>query len=176
MDSLSNMNKALAYIEEHLTEEIDYSEVSKIAYCSEYHFKRMFSFLSGIGLSEYIRRRRLTLAALDLKDTNLRIIDVAVKYGYDSADSFSRAFHSMHGILPSNGLMSKTQAASPFKGGEPAVHHERAVRALERLGILCYDVAKPKKECGCQRTVFTNSQVGTKIGGRPVFAVKGKIE
>jgi AraC family transcriptional regulator len=101
MDSLNRMNKALAYIEEHLTEDIDYREVAKIAHCSEYHFKRMFSFLSGIGLSEYIRRRRLTLAALDLKDTNLRIIDVAVKYGYDSADSFSRAFHSIHGILPS---------------------------------------------------------------------------
>ena len=70
---------------------------------------------------------------------------------------------------PSNGLMSKTQASSPFKGGEPAVHHERAVRALERLGTLCYHVAKPKKECGCQRTVFTNSQVGTKIGGRPTL-------
>ena len=109
MDTLSNMNKALAYIEEHLTEEIDYSEVSKIAYCSEYHFKRMFSFLSGIGLSEYIRRRRLTLAALDLKDTNLRIIDVAVKYGYNSADSFSRAFHSLHGILPSEARSEKTQ-------------------------------------------------------------------
>ena len=88
MDSLSNMNKAMEYIEEHLTEEIDYSEISKIAYCSEYHFKRMFSYLSGVGLSEYIRRRRLTLAALDLKDKSLRIIDVAVKYGYDSADSF----------------------------------------------------------------------------------------
>ena len=91
MDSLKSMNNALAYIEEHLTEEIDYSKISKIAYCSEYHFKRMFSFLSGISLSEYIRRRRLTLAALDLKDKDLRIIDVAVKYGYNSADSFSRA-------------------------------------------------------------------------------------
>ena len=68
---------------------------------------------------------------------------------------------------PSNGLMSKTQASSPFKGGEPVVHHERAARALERLGILCYDVAKPMKECGCQETVFTNSLVGTKTGGRP---------
>ncbi|MEA5057903.1 MAG: AraC family transcriptional regulator [Anaerotignum propionicum] len=101
MDSISCMNYAMAYIEEHLTEEIDYSEISRIAYCSEYHFKRMFSFLSGITLSEYIRRRRLTLAALDLKDRDLRIIDVAVKYGYGSADSFSRAFHSMHGFLPS---------------------------------------------------------------------------
>lgn len=109
MDSLSSMNKALAYIEEHLTEDIDYSEVSKIAYCSEYHFKRMFSFLVGISLSEYIRRRRLTLAAFDLKDRNLRIIDVAVKYGYNSADSFSRAFHSMHGILPSEARSENTQ-------------------------------------------------------------------
>ena len=68
-------------------------------------------------------------------------------------------------------MRSKTQPASPFKGGEPVVHHERAARALERLGILCYDVAKPMKECGCQETVFTNSQVGTKIGGRPMHVL-----
>jgi hypothetical protein len=68
-------------------------------------------------------------------------------------------------------LRSKTQPASPFKGGEPVVHHECAARALERLGILCYDVAKPMKECGCQETVFTNSQVGTKTGGRPTTHV-----
>jgi len=102
MDSLSSMNNALAYIEEHLTDDIDCSKLSKLSYCSEYHFKRIFSFLAGISLSEYIRRRRLTLAALDLKDSNLRIIDIAVKYGYSSADSFSRAFHSIHGVLPSN--------------------------------------------------------------------------
>ncbi|MGI5920476.1 MAG: AraC family transcriptional regulator [Syntrophomonadaceae bacterium] len=109
MDSLRNLNNALAYIEEHLTEDINYSEISKIAYCSEYHFKRMFSFLSGISLSEYIRRRRLTLAGLDLKDSDLRIVDVAVKYGYSSADTFSRAFHSMHGILPSEARDEKRQ-------------------------------------------------------------------
>jgi len=68
--------------------------------------------------------------------------------------------------------MSKTQATSAFKGGEPAVHHERAARALERLGILCYNVAKPMKECGCQETVFTNSLVGTKTGGRPLPCTK----
>lgn len=109
MDSLSGMNDALVFIEEHLTEHIDYSDVSRIAHCSEYHFKRMFSFLSGIGLSEYIRRRRLTLAAFDLRDKNLRIVDVAVKYAYDSADSFSRAFHSMHGILPSEARSEDVQ-------------------------------------------------------------------
>lgn len=109
MDSLKSMNQALAYIEKNLTETIDYNEVSKMACCSEFHFKRMFSFLSGIGLSEYIRRRRLTLAALDLKDSNLRIIDIAIKYGYDSADAFSRAFQSLHGILPSEARSEKAQ-------------------------------------------------------------------
>ncbi|RVU55454.1 AraC family transcriptional regulator [Anaerosphaera multitolerans] len=101
MDSLIYMNNAMAYIEEHLQEDIDYSQVSKIACCSEYHFRRMFSFLSGVSLSEYIRRRRLTLSALDLKNSSARIIDIAVKYGYTSADSFARAFFNMHGVLPS---------------------------------------------------------------------------
>ena len=101
MDSIRSMNSALNYIEAHLTEDIDYRQVARIAHCSEYHFKRMFSFLSGVGLSEYVRRRRLTLAATDLKDSTQRIIDVATKYRYTSADAFSRAFQSVHGILPS---------------------------------------------------------------------------
>ncbi len=109
MDLLSSMNNALTYIESHLTEKIDFKELSKIALCSEYHFKRMFSFLSGISLSEYIRRRRLTLAALELKDSNLRIIDIAMKYEYGSADSFSRAFYSVHGILPSEARNESAQ-------------------------------------------------------------------
>jgi AraC family transcriptional regulator len=109
MDSISSMNNALAYIEEHLEDAIDYKVISKIACSSEYHFKRIFSFLAGISLPEYIRRRRLTLAALDLKDSKLRIIDIAVKYGYGSADSFSRAFQSMHGILPSEARDEKQQ-------------------------------------------------------------------
>lgn len=101
MDSLYSMNQAMDYIEKNLTEEIDYSTVSKIALCSEYHFKRMFSYLAGLSLSEYIRKRRMTLAAADLRESDLRILDVAVKYGYHSADAFSRAFQAMHGILPS---------------------------------------------------------------------------
>lgn len=100
MDLLKNMNTALRYIEEHLTEEIDYAEVAKRACCSEYHFKRMFSFLAGVSLSEYIRRRRLTLAAFELNERESRILDIAIKYGYGSADSFTRAFQSLHGITP----------------------------------------------------------------------------
>ncbi|MED2182580.1 AraC family transcriptional regulator [Bacillus wiedmannii] len=101
MDSLKNMNAAMQYIENNLTNEIDFKEVAKIAICSEYHFKRMFSFLAGIPLSEYIRCRRLTLAAFELKDSNAKVIDVAIKYGYNSPDSFTRAFQNLHGITPS---------------------------------------------------------------------------
>ncbi len=101
MDSLKNMNAAMQYVEDNLTHEIDFKEVAKIAFCSEYHFKRMFSFLAGISLSEYIRCRRLTLAAFELKDSNAKVIDVAIKYGYNSPDSFTRAFQNLHGITPS---------------------------------------------------------------------------
>ncbi|MGC4376386.1 AraC family transcriptional regulator [Fictibacillus sp. Mic-4] len=101
MDLLKNMNGAITYIEENLANDIDFKEVARLAFCSEYHFKRMFSFLAGISLSEYIRRRRLTLAAFELKDRNVKVIDIAMKYGYESPDSFTRAFQKLHGITPS---------------------------------------------------------------------------
>lgn len=98
---LKNMNGAIKYIEENLTNDINFKEVARLACCSEYHFKRMFSFLAGISLSEYIRRRRLTFAAFELKDSNVKVIDIAMKYGYNSPDSFARAFQNLHGITPS---------------------------------------------------------------------------
>ncbi len=101
MNSLEKMNEAINYIEKNLTSNIDMKEVARLAFCSEYHFQRMFSFLAGITLAEYIRRRRLTLAAFELCDSNIRIIDIAVKYGYSSPDSFTRAFQNIHGITPS---------------------------------------------------------------------------
>ncbi|MFG6150095.1 AraC family transcriptional regulator [Halobacillus sp. B23F22_1] len=101
MDRLKDMNDALNYIEDNLTCEIDGKEAAKRAFCSEFHFKRMFSFLAGISLSEYIRRRRLTLAAFELNTSDVKVIDAAIKYGYQSPDSFARAFQKMHGITPS---------------------------------------------------------------------------
>ncbi|MEW9122488.1 MAG: AraC family transcriptional regulator [Thermotaleaceae bacterium] len=101
MDSLKRMNAALSYIEENLTNEIDFKEIARLALCSEYHFQRVFSFLAGVTLSEYIRRRRLTLAAFELSNSNTRVIDAAIKYGYGSSDSFARAFQALHGITPS---------------------------------------------------------------------------
>ncbi|OBR66331.1 AraC family transcriptional regulator [Paenibacillus oryzae] len=102
MGGLANLNRALQYIEENLAEDVNLKEAARLACCSEYHFSRMFSFLAGIPLSEYIRRRRLTLAAFELLTGNVRILDVAVKYGYGSADAFSRAFQSLHGFPPSS--------------------------------------------------------------------------
>lgn len=94
------MNLALAYIEESLDGKIDFKQVERLALCSDYHFRRMFSFLAGINLSEYIRRRRLTLAAFDLLHSDARVIDIAVKYGYSSPDAFTRAFVALHGVTP----------------------------------------------------------------------------
>lgn len=101
MDALARMNQALAYIEDTLAGEIDFKQVERLALCSEYHFRRMFSFLAGISLSEYIRRRRLTLAVFDLLHSDASILEVALKYGYQSPDAFTRAFSRVHGMTPS---------------------------------------------------------------------------
>lgn len=106
MDMLAGMNAAVQYLEENLDKEINVKEAARLAYCSEFHFKRMFSFLAGAPLSEYIRRRRLTLAVTDLRSGNSRVLDIAVKYGYSSADSFGRAFQQFHGITPSEARSS----------------------------------------------------------------------
>lgn len=144
MDLLEKMNGALLYIEDHLADDLDYKEVARIACCSEYHFKRMFSFLAGVSLSEYIRRRRLTLAAFELNDSNLRIIDVAIKYGYNSPDSFTRAFQSLHGITPSearnNGQSLKAYPRMTFqlsiKGGNEMNYRIVEKAAFRVVGIM----------------------------------------
>ena len=101
MDWIERMNSALEYIERNLPNEIDYELIAQKVYCSSYNFQRVFSFILNIPLAEYIRNRRLTLAAAELLEENARIIDVAVKYQYESQDSFSRAFYKFHGFLPS---------------------------------------------------------------------------
>lgn len=100
MDWLDRMNNAIDYIENNLLEEIDIEQVAKIAYCSTYHFQKIFSFIANIPLSEYIRHRRLTLAALDLQNMDDKIIDIALKYGYSSPTAFTRAFSAVHGVAP----------------------------------------------------------------------------
>lgn len=105
MEPLKQLNLAMHYIESTLAGEIDFQKVAQLAGCSEYHFRRMFSFLSGISLSEYIRRRRLSQAAVELRHSSIKVIDLAVKYGYDSPDSFARAFQGLHGLTPTEARM-----------------------------------------------------------------------
>ena len=81
MEWIERLNKAMSYIEEHITEEIDFEQTAKIACCSAYHFQRMFTYMAGIPLSEYIRRRRMTLAAVELQSSDEKVIDIALKYG-----------------------------------------------------------------------------------------------
>lgn len=108
MNLLENMNAALSYIEEQLEGEVDVREAARRALCSEYHFTRMFSFLAGIPLSEYIRRRRLTLAAFKLQGSQQRIIDLALEFGYSSPDAFTKAFQLVHGVTPSEARSAGT--------------------------------------------------------------------
>ncbi|WP_331281696.1 helix-turn-helix transcriptional regulator [Paenibacillus sp. FSL P4-0081] len=100
MDWLDRMNNAMEYVEKHLADVIDFNQAARIACCSTYHFQRMFSFITDVPLSEYIRRRRMTLAAFELQQGGTRIIDIAMKYGYESPEAFSRAFKKMHGVMP----------------------------------------------------------------------------
>lgn len=99
MNWINQLNDAIAYIEEHLTDEIEYEELGRIACCSSFHFQRMFTYMAGVTLSEYIRRRKMSLAAEDLK-IGEKVIDVSLKYGYQSPTSFNRVFQSIHGISP----------------------------------------------------------------------------
>lgn len=102
MDWVERLNQSINYIEEHLTGEIDYEQLGRIACCSSYHYQRMFTYMAGITLAEYIRRRKMSLAAVDLQGGDEKIIDVAEKYGYHSPTAFNRAFQSFHGIAPSS--------------------------------------------------------------------------
>lgn len=101
MDWITGIQNAINYIENHLTEEIDYDKAAAVAACSSFYFQRIFSILCDISLSEYIRNRRLTLAGNELNASNAKVIDIALKYGYESPESFARAFSKFHGITPS---------------------------------------------------------------------------
>ena len=101
MNWITGMQKAIDYIEENLTEELDYEKIAEKSYASSYHFQRVFGILCGYTLGEYIRLRRLSLAGAELASGKEKVIDIALKYGYDSPDSFAKAFQKFHGITPS---------------------------------------------------------------------------
>ncbi|MFI6091342.1 GyrI-like domain-containing protein [Streptomyces sp. NPDC051218] len=97
---LERLNQAMEHIEAHLDQRIEVAELARAAVTSEYHFRRMFSALAGMPLSEYIRRRRLTVAGAEVLAGERSLLDVAVRYGYSSGEAFARAFRQMHGVGP----------------------------------------------------------------------------
>ena len=98
---IDGIQSAVQYIEDNLTEELDIADISAKAYVSPFYFQKIFSILCGYTVGEYIRNRRLALAAEELSKSDTKVIDVAIKYGYESPDSFTRAFTKFHGISPS---------------------------------------------------------------------------
>lgn len=108
MEWIERLNSSINYMEENIKGTIDLEEISKIACCSTYHFQRMFAYIADMPLSEYIRRRKMSLAAVDLQCGNEKVINISLKYGYDSPTAFNRAFKSVHGISPSQAKKERT--------------------------------------------------------------------
>ena len=143
MEWLKKLGAAIDYIEENLDKEISYDEAARIACCSTYYFQRIFSYVSGVSLSEYIRRRKMTQAAFELQRTDNKVIDVANKYGYSSPTSFNRAFQSVHGIAPIAAKnMGCTLCAYPsiqfsikVSGGSAMSYHIERKKDVRIVGI-----------------------------------------
>ena len=119
MEWIEGMNSAVNYIEEHLCEDLDYTKLGQIAGCSASHFQRIFTYLGGVTLSEYVRRRRMSLSAVELKDQGKKVIDIALKYGYESPTAFNRAFQSVHGMTPSDARSEASSVKSFLSGCLP---------------------------------------------------------
>lgn len=101
MEWQGRLNEAMDYVEENLSGRIDPERAAQLAACSGYHFQRMFAYLTGVTFSEYVRRRRMSAAALELLSGDARVIDLAARYGYESPTAFNRAFQAVHGVPPS---------------------------------------------------------------------------
>lgn len=137
MNIYQSLNKMINTIEEQLEEEIDYQELAKIMGTTKPMLERLFSLLCGLTLTEYIRKRRLSCAGVDLATTNLRVIDIAVKYQYDNPTSFSRAFTKFHGMKPSEVKKQKIDLKN-----FPKLYFEEMIRKHENIS---YDIVRKKK-------------------------------
>ncbi|MDD3231086.1 MAG: AraC family transcriptional regulator [Oscillospiraceae bacterium] len=158
MEWIQRLNQTIDFIEENLTGEIDYGELGRIACCSSYHFQRMFGYMAGMPLSEYIRRRRMSRAAVDLQTGEERIIDIAAKYGYESPTAFNRAFQSVHGFAPSQTKLTGQSLKSfppisfqiSIKG---ATQMEYRIEKKEAFRIVGISQPLPNKIEECMRMI-----------------------
>ncbi len=135
MDLLKQLDNAVNYIEKNLTGEISLKKAAEIACVTQDSFRRFFSYMVGMTLPEYIRRRRLTLAAEDLRRNGGRVLDIALRYGYETADAFSRAFFRQHGVTP---------AAFRKNGGRlriyPPISFHITIKGAEKMNFEIKDM------------------------------------
>lgn len=150
MEWISGIQRAIDYIEEHLTDEIDFEAAAREAYSSSFHFQRVFSILCGFTLGEYVRMRRLALAANDIIHNDEKIIEIAMKYGYDSPESFTRAFTRFHGVTPTEAKrgaavksFSRLSVKLTLTGGTTMDYR---IEKMKDLRIICKkkQVTKPE--------------------------------
>lgn len=162
MALVESMQKAIDYMEAHLQDHVTIEDIAKQANISSFHFQRTFMILTDMSVKEYLRRRRLTLAAQELSNTDCKIIDLAFKYGYETPEAFSKAFRKQHGITPSEARkgLGKLQSYNrlviqvSLKGAKPMKYHIVKRESFQVTGI--------KREFPC-------SEEDTGIPGVPQF-------
>jgi len=150
MDWLKGMNDVIGHIEENLTQPIQYESLSRIVGCSVYEFSRIFSFMAGMSVTEYIRRRRLSQAVFDIQSGSEKIIDIALKYCYESPTAFTRAFKELHGTTPSSarktGVSLKTYPPISFvlniKGVNEMNFRIEKKESFQIMGLSGYESAE----------------------------------
>ena len=151
MEWITGIQNAINYIEDHITEELDYEEIAKVSFSSPFHFQRLFSILCGYTLGEYIRSRRLTLAGAELALTREKVIDVAAKYGYESPESFAKAFQKFHGITPTQArgggmlkVFSRLSIKVTLEGGSMMNYRIEKKKPLQLFGYKAHFTGSPK--------------------------------
>ena len=184
MDYVKNFQKAIDYIEDNIKEGIDYREVAKRVYLSEFHFQKLFLVLTGYTLGDYIRRRKLSLAADELRGGNRKVIDVALDFGYDSPESFARAFTKFHGVTPSKAksgakcvCFSKLSVKITVSGGSLMDYKIVTLGEVKLVGKRgrfekqqeMTSVAISKFWAGCKKEGVTDKIIGHIPKEKPVF-------
>jgi len=147
------VNQATDYIEIHITEDIDLEDIAKQCHVSYHYFTKTFSMITGYTLKEYIRNRRITLASYEVSNTDHRILDIGIKYGYSSNEAFSRAFKKIHGINPSNARRNNVTIYTHF----PVLQYEIPKQSI--LGLR-YEIIQDIEFSFVGRSVFVKEKEG----------------
>ena len=144
------LNDMIKYIEDHLTEKIEYKNLARIVGVSEYSLQRIFGFITGISLSDYIKKRRLSKAYEDIRNTNDKVLDIALKYQYNSAPSFNRAFKKEFGISPTLCRTTKdnykTYPIYYFEDNKKRNEFTYDIKELDEINLYCYHITAKKHD------------------------------